>query len=100
MTPKQALENILETLKDVRKNPLAFLIEETNTNKYAKVIEQALIEHEKQTQILEVLKKKKVNLFLIHVLNKRSTYNGCSELMPDLTETEFNLIKEWLKWKV
>lgn len=124
ITPKQALENILQTLKDVRRNPLAFLVEETNTNKYSKVIEQALTNYEtllseyrelenqygkssernlelmkketKQELILLVLKNKKVDIWIVDLSKNVKEYNN-SAIYEKLTKIEFDLIKEWLE---
>ena len=66
-------------------------------------IEKALTEYEKQKQILEVLKNKQVNIRRAILLRKNyqdylENYGNIFEdVEPKLTETEFNLIKEWLK---
>ena len=114
MTPKQALE-------ELRKECNAQFFDENGKKWYTtgkhldyrcNIIDQALTEYEKQKQILEVLKSKKVNVhfFIDDIVEYNRPYETyvlyfrkpikidfviVSEEL--LTETEFNLIKEWLK---
>ena len=54
-------------------------------------------DYEKQIQVLEILKKKQVNLQLMTSCTTYKEYNFCIFLAQyALTPTEFNLIKEWL----
>ena len=58
------------------------------------------LKDKKQTQILEVLKSKKVDIFLVGITDCVEEYNdflGGNRKKYPLTETEFDLIKEWLK---
>ena len=94
LTPKQALEEVRTFIPNTRQDSIL-------------VIEQALVEHEKQTQILEVLKKKEVDISYIKSCEDYFDYTMATGLAKEdlqdgefvyvLTETEFNLIKEWLK---
>lgn len=106
MTPKQALEKI-------KTQPINVGNEKSTLGKefdYSfKIIDQALTEYEKQTQILEVLKNKGVDIdylnYCIQFCKKHKEkiirafvyYNQTSPNRLKLTEEEFNLIKEWLK---
>ncbi len=75
-----------------------------NDHIYEKEIKEALIEYEKQTQILEVLKNKKVDIedlfydieIACDVVEALKYYNINKISERKLTLNEFNLIKEWL----
>lgn len=107
----------LEALKSLKENHLQFTKE-----KYSKVdvlksilakkeikyrfIEQALIQKAKQDKILDILKKKVVNLDDLHSQiqlyeqdNARAlrAYNAGRLSKYQLTEEEYDLLKEWLK---
>ena len=55
-------------------------------------------EEKKKLKILEIIKKKGVDVFLVFISDCVEQYNemNCHGLRVALTETEFNLIKEWL----
>ena len=53
---------------------------------------------EKDLGILEIIKKKKVDLRKVEVVSNVNWYNSYGKFVDNpLTETEFNLIKEWLE---
>lgn len=58
-------------------------------------IEQALGQAEKNEKVLKILKNKKVDIYLSSICVNLEDYNHYY-WVEDLTETEFNLIKEWL----
>lgn len=99
MTPEEALKH-LQLLANVNDNY-------TGDDDCAEIIEQALTEHEKQKQILEVLKEHFVNrdndtsglYFEKHIGYYEPYYQIKLKdgIKLTFTETEFNLIKEWLK---
>ena len=65
-----------------------------------KVVEEALDEGKKAKEILEIIKKKRVNVSAFDVLETCKEYNDYCDMVggqKHLTETEFNLIKEWLE---
>lgn len=47
--------------------------------------------------VLEILKKKRVNLWAISFYTNVSGYNSVRENDRKLTEEEFKLVKEWLE---
>ena len=74
--------------------------------KWLNIIEQALIQKVKQTKILDILKKKVVNLDDLHSQiqlyeqdNARAlrAYNAGRLSKYQLTQEEYDLLKEWLK---
>ena len=56
--------------------------------------------HEKDLEVLETIKKKKVNMLILMGSDTLEEYNKHPLTFNHLTETEFNKFKEWLeKWK-
>ena len=53
-------------------------------------------DNEKQTELLKVLKNKKVDIWIVDLSNNVKEYNN-SAIYEKLTKIEFDLIKEWLK---
>lgn len=91
LTPKQALENLYELASPYNKPDLY------SANNNYQIIEQALTDYEKQKQILEVLKEKRVDIDLVNSTDSVDFYNYKVFRWQKLTENEFNLIKEWLR---
>ena len=98
LTPKQALQVLNRNLFDLSINPYAYKNFEEKNESFD-IVEQALTELEKQTQILKILKSKKVHFQIIKRCGTVQEYNQwvfLKEFAP-LAEEEFNLLKEWLK---
>lgn len=89
-TPEQALEELEEKAK-------LLICNDGYVCDLVKPIYQALAEHEKQKQILEVLKNKTVDINLLCFATSVEQYNKHELCKYYLTKNEFDLIKEWLK---
>ena len=108
MTPKEMLERV-KILKHSTACCICKYYKNGNCEDkkscFWKDLEQALTEHEKQTQILEVLKNKRVDIYDFNKivskncdnLTKLFLYNEKRRIESKLTACEYKLIKEWLK---
>ena len=65
-----------------------------------KIIEQALIQKDKQAKILDILKKKTISNFYIQWTKNYKDYNEFCVCYgtdyAELTQEEYDLLKEWL----
>ena len=101
MTAKEALENIKDILDDYFEgiNPTEKLVAYC----YVKDIETALNRLEELEKVLKIIKEKDVNIVLfkdaIRYFNDELDYYNANVMdnHRKLTETEFNLLKEYLK---
>ena len=85
----------LEALKRIGK----FHIEKTSSDKgfeIADTIDFDIIE--KSLKALEIIKKKRVNLFLFSFCIKKEEYNSEVSKERRLTQTEYDILKEILLW--
>ena len=104
MTPEEALNNIaiamVENFVGKDEPRRTQQIKRFLNSNECQIIEQSFDERENQKQILKVLKKKEVDIFLVSITDCVEEYNellGGNRKKYPLTETEFDLIKEWLK---
>ena len=100
MTPKEALEAIKHIYyydENINNGEHINIDLDEICKEELDIIDQALTEHENQKQILEVLKIKVVAKERAKNCEDVNAYNNY--VLPpfsQLTETEFNLIKEWI----
>jgi len=62
------------------------------------VCEQALIKAQEQEKVLEILKKKEIDTFMLMLCDNVEQYNSGLKNKPNrqLTQEEFDLLKRWL----
>lgn len=60
------------------------------------IVENALKGKEKQDEIFRIIKEKRVNFTALYSSKKLETYNWCMTPKEQLTQTEFDLLKEVL----
>ena len=67
--------------------------------KWLNIFEQALIQKAKQDKILDILKKKTISNFYIQWTKNYKDYNEFCDGTDyaELTQEEYDLLKEWLK---
>ena len=71
----------------------------TDFREYTATIEQALLKAQKEHKALEIIKEKSVDVFRIYYYVTSNKIIELEEYRRDrnLTEDEFNLLKEWLE---
>lgn len=95
---KEDLDNVEKALKEY--NQLNIDYEELNDihNKLVKHRNKERDDVVKKLKALEIMKEKKVNLFALSCSNNKETYNDLiAGPKRELTEQEFDLLKEILK---
>ena len=88
MTSKEALEKLFKDIKQFEKHFVGCICNETQEEYY-------LIK--KDLEILEIIKRKKVAIFVIPLCKNAYDYSMKTSGFECLTDKEFKLIKEWLE---
>ena len=68
------------------------------STKEFKIIKQALIKAQENEKVLEILKKKEIDTFMLMLCDNVEQYNSGLKNKPNrqLTQEEFDLLKRWL----
>ena len=91
--PSEALEELEQDIKN------RVILAEDKQLKLCAVIKQALLKAQEQEKVLEIIKEKYVEFYILLKSKNVEHYNSNTKFGKELTEEEFDLLKRYFEWK-